>query len=434
MLRTGYFDIHPPLGKLILAYGGTLLGYKNDPSFIIKKIGDEYPPTINYVALRTVSALFSVATIPMMYAVSRSLEMSRVAATFTTSLTLLCFLGTIEGRLILMDSQLHFFCLLTLLSALHLWRSAPGTRRRWALLASTGFTTGLALCVKHTALATPALIAIISFFGIHFLPVPLEAPEYLFAGAIAVVTYILPFYPLLSRDWTTGDKYDKFMSGVPGFQKSIVDSAMYDPEARRPWFLKSCIYLNYRMLASNVNVKKRHTWESTFSQWIINWRGVLYYTNRLPNPEKGVRGDRAIIYLIGNPVGLILVLAAVIATACGLLVLWRMRHTRARKVRNVSMYNVYTAVFVFSGWICNLAPYVLVDRAAFLYHYMPALSYGYMLLGVLVDFLPRRARLLVVSVLIAALAAAFVYWSPWIYGFYLNDEQQKARQLLRRWD
>jgi dolichyl-phosphate-mannose--protein O-mannosyl transferase len=430
----GYFDIHPPLGKLILAYVGTVLGYRSDPTFIIKKIGDAYPPTVNFLALRIVSATFSVATIPMMYIVSRTLRFSRVAATLTSVEVLLCFLGTIEGRLILMDSQLFFFCQLTLFSALMLWRTVPGTRRRWVFLATTGVSAGMALCVKHTALATPALIAIVSFFGIHFLAEPLAFPEYMLAGSIAVVTYALPFYPVLTRPWSTGDKYDKFMSGLPSFQKTLIGGDDYDPTARRPSFIRSFLYLNARMVSSNANVKKRHSWESTSMQWITNWRGVLYYTHRLPKPADGERGKRAIIYLIGNPVAIGLVLLAVVTFCCGLIVLVRLRSLPKRKTGRFSLYSVYTGVFLLSGWVCNLAPYVLVDRAAFLYHYMPALFYGYLLTGAIVDMLPPRLRITLTCVLCTALAAAFVYWSPWIYGFYITDGSNKARQLLPRWN
>lgn len=430
-----YFDIHPPLGKLVLAYAGVLFGYKNDPSFIIKKIGNEYPATVNHIALRTVSALFSVATIPLTYVLSRSLRFSRPAAFFTTFQALTCFLGTIEGRLILMDSQLLFLCQLTLFSALALWRTRAGERRRWALLATTGLCAGMALCIKHTALATPALIAIVSFFGLHFLAEPLAVREYLFAGAIAVVAYTLPFYPLLTRRWTTGDKYDKFMKYLPAFQKTIIDSKMYDPVATRPNFLKSFLFMNYRMLASNMNVKKRHTWESTWWQWIVNWRGVLYYTKRLYPLEEGKpRAPKAIIYLIGNPVESVLVLACVLVFTATILVLSRAKGDSKAKLRFVKMYNVHTGMYLLAGWVCNLAPYLLVRRAAFLYHYMPALFYGQLLSGVIVDFLPPRARKPVVALLCAALAAAFVYWSPWIYGFYITDRQHKARQWMRRWN
>jgi dolichyl-phosphate-mannose--protein O-mannosyl transferase len=424
---------HPPLGKQVLAYGGYLLGYRSDPSFIISKIGNAYPPTVNFLALRTVSALFSVATIPMMYLVSRALRFSRVASTFTAVQALCCFLGIIEGRLILMDSQLLFFCQLALLSALSLWRSKPETVRRWILLATTGVAAGLALGIKHTALATPGLIAIISFFGIHFLAEPLTVPECAFAGLVAIATYTVPFYPFLTRRWTTGDKYDKFMRGAPDFQKTIVGGDSYDPSARRPNFWRTFLYLNYRMLASNANVKKRHSWESTSVQWIGNWRGVLYYTHREPTTPEGERGRRAIVYLIGNPVGMVLCVACVVLFVGALAYLLRMRSFPKSGAQNVSLYNVYTGIFLLSGWVCNLAPYVLVDRAAFLYHYMPALFYGQLLSGVVIDMLPGRPRVAVVAVLCAALVGALVFWSPWIYCFYLNDAGQQARQLMPRW-
>lgn len=432
---TGYFDIHPPLGKLILAYGGKLFGYRPDPSFIIKSIGDLYPPTVNFLALRKVSALFSVATVPMMYLVARALVLSRVASFFAAFQTLFCFLGIIEGRIIVMDSQLLFFSEVTLLSGLALWRSRVGTSRRWVLLASTGVAAGLALSIKHTALGTPGLIAIVCFFGVHFLPEPLTIMECAYAGAIAIFTYSLPFYPYLTRPWSTGDKYDKFMRGLPSFQRTIKGFETYDPDAKRPSFVRMLVYMNLRMLASNANVKKRHRWESDWYQWIVSWRGVLYYTLREPKNPDGTKGRKTIVYLVGNPVGIILVLASV-GIFIGLTVTAvRLRRYQKPSSRNgFSMYNIYTGIFLLSGWLCNLMPYILVDRAAFLYHYMPGLFYGHLLASLLVDFLPTKSRVVFVAIVCAALTAAFLYWAPWIYALPLTDKDHSALKLLPKWD
>jgi dolichyl-phosphate-mannose--protein O-mannosyl transferase len=47
---------------------------------------------------------------------------------------------------------------------------------------------------------------------------------------------------------------------------------------------------------------------------------------------------------------------------------------------------VYSAhSFAFAAWLCNLAPYILVSRSCFVYHYMPGLLYAELLAAIWVD-------------------------------------------------
>ena len=46
--------------------------------------------------------------------------------------------------------------------------------------------------------------------------------------------------------------------------------------------------------------------------------------------------------------------------------------------------------FAFIAWVCNLAPYILVARSCFVYHYMPGLLYAELLAALLLDRLSSR--------------------------------------------
>lgn len=360
--------------------------------------------------------------------------MSRAAALLAGVFLLTDIMGTIEGRLILMDSQLLFFGQLTLYLALELWRTCPRTTRRRAYLTATGLSAGLALSIKHTALATPGLVAIVSFFGIHFTSSPLELLECVYAGVVAIVTYTIPFYHLLTREWKTGDKYDKFMKGLPDFQKTLIGSEMFDSEAHRPRFLKMFVYLNRRMLVSNANIKKRHTWESTWYQWIVSWRGVLYFSHRDEPGADGEKGARSIVYLISNPVTVAVCLLCVVGFVVAVCILIRCRAFPHARTTGFLRFHLHTGLFLFMGWLCNLIPYILVDRAAFLYHYLPGLLYGQLLCSLLTDLLPQKPKTVVVSLMSCLCVAAYIYWAPWIYAWPLSDKQHDARRLLPRWN
>jgi dolichyl-phosphate-mannose-protein mannosyltransferase len=63
-------DVHPPLGKLIIAasssfFGKWILTIGYNGSFSFKEIGMDYPKEVPFVAMRSASALFGSALIPV---------------------------------------------------------------------------------------------------------------------------------------------------------------------------------------------------------------------------------------------------------------------------------------------------------------------------------------------------------------------------------
>mmetsp|Transcript_39077 Transcript_39077/g.154829 ORF Transcript_39077/g.154829 Transcript_39077/m.154829 type:complete len:94 (+) Transcript_39077:1615-1896(+) len=86
-----------------------------------------------------------------------------------------------------------------------------------------------------------------------------------------------------------------------------------------------------------------------------------------------------------------------------------------------------------AAWILNLLPYMAVERSAFLYHYLPGLYYVQILLGVLVAGLAKVPRRIVVFLMIAIIVAAFINWSPWIYGLPVPSASRWRLKLFNSW-
>lgn len=427
MDRKTYFDIHPPLGKLTLAFFGWLVGYRSVDGFDYDEIGKNYG-TVLYYPLREIAAVFGVLTVPLLYLTARQLGVSWVGA--LVSAGLFCFdnLNIIESRLILMDSQIVFYLVLSLYCALRLWQSKARTRDRLYWLTATGFICGCSISVKWTALATPGLIAIVSFFGLHFLGDPLSLLECLWAGTVGISFYVALFYVHFKTMLKTGPGVGFF---TEGFRKTLIGEPNYDPTATRDSFPSLFVYLNKYMLSANAGITTRHNWESYWYQWIVNWRGLLYYNN-----EEKETGRWASVYLHGNP------LVIWISGACvGIFIIAMLLSARYReksmvigRTKESLQYAMNTCMFLFWGWLINLLPYILVDRSAFVYHYLPGLLYAQLLTGVLVDQLPHRLSILIMVIFLTAVICTYWYYIPWIYCFPITSEQHAARRWLPRWD
>ncbi len=321
-----------------------------------------------------------------------------------------------------------FYLVLSLYCALRLWQSKARTRDRLYWLTATGFICGCSISVKWTALATPGLIAIVSFFGLHFLGDPLSLLECLWAGTVGISFYVALFYVHFKTMLKTGPGVGFF---TEGFRKTLIGEPNYDPTATRDSFPSLFVYLNKYMLSANAGITTRHNWESYWYQWIVNWRGLLYYNN-----EEKETGRWASVYLHGNP------LVIWISGACvGIFIIAMLLSARYReksmvigRTKESLQYAMNTCMFLFWGWLINLLPYILVDRSAFVYHYLPGLLYAQLLTGVLVDQLPHRLSILIMVIFLTAVICTYWYYIPWIYCFPITSEQHAARRWLPRWD
>lgn len=406
---------------------GSLVGYRSVEGFDYDEIGKDYGAVL-YYPLREVAAVFGVLTVPLLYQTARLLGVSWVGA--LVSAGLFCFdnLNVIESRLILMDSQITFYLVLSLYCALRLWSTKAGTKERWFWLTATGLVCGCSISVKWTALATPGLIAIISFFGLHFLTEPLSIIECGWAGFCGIALYMALFWVHFQTLQKTGPGVGFF---THEFKATLEGEPNYDPNAKRAGFLSLFWYLNKYMLTANAGITTRHHWESYWYQWIVNWRGLLYY-----NHEEKSTGRWASVYLIGNPLVVWSTTAFVVIFLA--IMLFSARYRALSKnlglSREAVSYAMSSSMFLFFGWLINLLPYILVDRSAFVYHYLPGLLYAQLLTGVLMDLLPRKLSVLCMMLLMSAVIATYMYYVPWTYCFPITSAQHAERRWLPRWD
>lgn len=154
-----YFDVHPPLGKMLVGLSGYLAGYNGSFSF---ESGKTYPDYLDYTSMRVFNAMFNVVCVPVAYFTAKRLKLSLPAVWFIT-LAVLCETSYITlGKLILLDSMLACFTFTSLmgLSFFHSYQRQPFTKKWFFWLFFTGVSLGCVTSVKMVGLFITAVVGV----------------------------------------------------------------------------------------------------------------------------------------------------------------------------------------------------------------------------------------------------------------------------------
>ncbi|KAJ7746561.1 glycosyltransferase family 39 protein [Mycena metata] len=157
--REFYFDVHPPLGKMIVGLVGLLAGYDGQFEF---KSGVEYPDNVPYVAMRVMLATFGVGMVPLGWYTAVELGMSQWACHLVTMMVLFDVGWLCISRFILLDAMLLFFTFFTVfcMSKFHNQQYQPFSFDWWTWLVMTGVSIGLVTSVKMVGLFVTALVGL----------------------------------------------------------------------------------------------------------------------------------------------------------------------------------------------------------------------------------------------------------------------------------
>lgn len=399
-----YFDIHPPLGKLVLAAWGWLWGFK--PGFSFANIGDVYPDHL-YLALRFLPALAGALLPLVIYGLARQLKMSRVASVFAGMLVALDNALLVQSRLILLDSFLLLFGFGGLWC--YLKSQATNYKMQTFWLASAGILAGMAISIKWTGATFWGLIVILELLRLWadrhtmarrrlglLIACLIVLPALVYVGTFAV------HFALLTKSGTG----DAFMTAE--FQRDLQGNTRFnDPSLRSLSLPDKIIQLNEEMYRSNQRLTATHPYSSVWYTWPFMDRPIFYWIK-----------DQARIYLLGNPLIWWASTAAVLAVFVDLLL--------------GGLRAAHRSVLLMGGaWLMNILPFIGITRVMFLYHYFTALIWAILLLAWLVDQQRHRTRIAVGLGVLAL--ASFVFFAPLSYGLPLTDSAYNSRVLFNSW-
>jgi dolichyl-phosphate-mannose--protein O-mannosyl transferase len=439
--------VHPVFGKWIIAIIASSLGFDSELDNYDES-GSTFSTPWQAMAARAPAALFGSLNVPLFYCLCRRLRIGQPGSLLGGCFILFDCMHVIQSRLVMVDSVLAFFTCAGLLSALLLWdarramyhKGSSATRRDFgavaALLVTTGVLCGLAVSVRWTAFATPALVLVVSLFGIPpFCAAPLGWGEVIVLALTMFSAYYGSFWIFL-RTLSRSGPGDAFMSEQ--FQACLEGT---DAAARAAIIGESCamslwarfVELNQKIFQYSKGIRGSDRWGSSWFQWILNWRGALYYRDVVEEVADPAMSREALIYVLMNPAMVVMVNAGM-AGFVGVL-FYLIRYRTKLVVDDALVWQIQRGCVLLFGWMGSMLPTMVVYRSGPLYQYLPGLFFAQALGALSFDMLcPSLLQSSVVGAAFTVLVAAFAYWSPWVYGIHLTGAQHAAMRWMPAWD
>ncbi|KAG1124961.1 hypothetical protein G6F60_010304 [Rhizopus arrhizus] len=101
-----YFDVHPPLGKMLVGLSGYLANYNGSFSF---ESGSTYPDEVDVYTMRIFGAAWGAMLVPLAYGTAHNLNLSAKSCILSALMILFDNALLTISRFILLDSMLLFF-------------------------------------------------------------------------------------------------------------------------------------------------------------------------------------------------------------------------------------------------------------------------------------------------------------------------------------
>jgi dolichyl-phosphate-mannose-protein mannosyltransferase len=199
--REFYFDVHPPLGKMLVGLSGVLAGYNGSFEF---KSGETYPEELDYTTMRIFNSTFGALCVPLAYLTARELHFRRPTVWLVTMMVLFENSYTTISRFILLDSMLLFFTFTTVLcwAKFHRQRHDPFSPEWGLWLMLTGISIGCVCSVKWVGFFCTALVGLYTIEDLWNKFGDLKMPKYEYVAHIGFRVFGLIIIPLMVYTFT----------------------------------------------------------------------------------------------------------------------------------------------------------------------------------------------------------------------------------------
>jgi len=393
-----FYDIHPPFAKLLLAGLARFSGYKGDISFINSThlpYNSDY-----YVQLRIIVCIFSSFCPPIIYLIMRIMNISFLSSLVSSMCIALDTSLIIEGRLILTDGILHFFCCLHVLCLVYVLSLPKRTKMKYYYIL-LGITLGMACSIKNTAWGLIALdgvsILIRDIYGIGFNQFSSLIFSvfysffaiFIFNLVVHLSTYYIHFIVL---DYTgRGSSQYHPVIGKTLIKKRLSNVSYWGVRVMDPPLIQRVLSIAISMFAGNNKITSFHNSESRPINWPLMTGRIVSFWGNSQDIEINCAGNIFVYYIS--------FFSVVIS-----LIIW---------ARNTKEYNLGLPIL---GWFFSYVPFYLVPRVMYLYHYCIPLIFGCMCIGSLLNTVSPKLRGILSVFIIFFATIGFVFLNPWVYG------------------
>jgi dolichyl-phosphate-mannose-protein mannosyltransferase len=395
-------EVHPPLGKWLIAIGERIYGFDcPDPENACKG-------TTTSFGWRIMPAIAGIATVGLLYLLARRLLRSTLAATFASGLLAFDFLHLVQSRTSMLDIFIPLFGVAAFY-LLVLDRDAMAAndpeRSLWDRphRLGAGALLGAAVATKWSGglllLAALILTATWSLASRRGLPQDRRVVEaFKREGPTLIVFLVIVPFLVYSVSWI-GRVGDARWSGAPWKDGHAV---------RQIWD-----HHDY-MLDFHRNLESTHSYQSPGYSWLLLKRPVSYYfcSGDSCRPPNG--GEYEEIFATGSP----------FVWWTSTLALLYVAYMWVRK-RN------FTAPegTILGGFVFTLVPWLVLDRpAVFIFYLLPTVPFMCLAIGYVVTRIGRsweaKAAL---SIYAVGTLALFLFYYPLLVGKPLPQPRWDAR-------
>ncbi|MCL1988235.1 MAG: phospholipid carrier-dependent glycosyltransferase [Firmicutes bacterium] len=310
---------HPPLGKVIIAWGIEIFG-------------------MTPFGWRFMGTLAGVLMLVPLYLLAWDMFKSEFFAGFATFIFAFDFMHYVQTRVGAIDSFVVLFILgmfyfMHKYSQLNFANLPP--HKTFVPLLFSGIFMGFAISTKWFGLYAAAGIALI-FFIITAKNFALKIPNFYKRTALTFVACMGFFIVIPATIYVT--------SYVPyGGVSSIYSGNFWEIFLLNQWDM-----LNFHTVTM---LGVEHTFISPWWEWLVNWRPMLYFDVTLPS------GLRQGISAFGNPIVWWSGLPAIIYATY--------------KIFAKNTENRFIPLFLVIGYLTFLVPWFIAGRVTFIYYYFP---------------------------------------------------------------